>query len=141
MLGKNTYLAVRKIPSGSITASNAFGSILDGAAPFSVDAMVRVIELVTNKSVLKIDGIIDFGLHEEGVYVKLPGYPTIYSNNSAGTVSKNQWIHIAVTSDGSRVSVYIDGILNCSTFCTSARVNQDCRTDCKADWCEYKIAN
>lgn len=125
MLGKNTYLAVRKIPSGSITTSNAFGSILDGAAPFSVDAMVRVIELVTDKSVLKIDGVIDFGLHEEGVYAKLPGYPAIYSNNSAGTLRKNDWIHIAVTSDGSRVSVYIDGVLNCSTFCTSTRSNSN----------------
>jgi len=54
MIGKNTYFAMRKSVKGSVTAENRLGSLLNGTAAFSVDAMVRVMELATDKSVLKI---------------------------------------------------------------------------------------
>ena len=55
MIGKNTYFAMRKSVKGSVTAENRLGSLLNGTAAFSVDAMVRVMELTTDKSVLKIE--------------------------------------------------------------------------------------
>ena len=51
MTGKNTYFALRKSIKGSVTAENRLGSLLNGMAAFSVDAMVRVMELTTDKSV------------------------------------------------------------------------------------------
>ena len=44
MIGKNTYFAMRKSVKGSVTAENRLGSLLNGTAAFSVDAMVRVME-------------------------------------------------------------------------------------------------
>ena len=41
MIGKNTYFAMRKSVKGSVTAENRLGSLLNGTAAFSVDAMVR----------------------------------------------------------------------------------------------------
>lgn len=125
MLGKTSYIAARKILTGSISYVNNLGDILDGMTPFSVDAMVRVMELLNDKSILTIDGLIDFGIHGEGLYVKIPGYSTIFSNDQVGTLRKDEWIHVAVTSDGNRVSLFIDGVLNCSTFCTSKRANKN----------------
>ena len=86
MIGKNTYFAMRKSVKGSVTAENRLGSLLNGTAAFSVDAMVRVMELTTDKSVLKIEGIIDFGIHENGIYVKLPGYPGYLLEQLTGDV-------------------------------------------------------
>ena len=123
MIGKNTYFAMRKSVKGSITAENRLGSLLNGTAAFSVDAMVRVMELTTDKSVLKIEGIIDFGIHENGIYVKLPGYPVIYSNSSQGTLKTEEWFHIGMTTDGSRVSLYLEGNYNCCVFGQAAGAN------------------
>ncbi len=113
MIGKNTYIAMRKLSNASVTSENHLGKVMDGTAVFSVDAMVRVSELETDKSVLKIEGIIDFGIHGECVYVKLPGYPSIYSNSTQGSIKKEEWFHIGMTTDGSRVSLYLDGCYNC----------------------------
>ena len=63
MIGKNTYIAMRKLSNASVTSENHLGKVMDGTAVFSVDAMVRVSELETDKSVLKIEGIIDFLKH------------------------------------------------------------------------------
>lgn len=123
MIGKNTYFAMRKSVKGSVTAENRLGSLLNGTAAFSVDAMVRVMELTTDKSVLKIEGIIDFGIHEDGIYVKLPGYPVIYSNSSQGTLKTEEWFHIGMTTDGSRVSLYLEGNYNCCVFGQAAGAN------------------
>lgn len=123
MIGKNTYFAMRKSVKGSVTAENRLGSLLNGTAAFSVDAMVRVMELATDKSVLKIEGIIDFGIHEDGIYIKLPGYPVIYSNSSQGTLKTEEWFHIGMTTDGSRVSLYLEGNYNCCVFGQAAGAN------------------
>ena len=123
MTGKNTYFALRKSIKGSVTAENRLGSLLNGMAAFSVDAMVRVMELTTDKSVLKIEGIVDFGIHEDGVYVKLPGYPVIYSNRSQGALKVDEWFHIGMTTDGSRVSLYLDGNYNCCVFGQASGAN------------------
>ncbi|WP_336533992.1 LamG-like jellyroll fold domain-containing protein [Bacteroides acidifaciens] len=123
MIGKNTYFAMRKSVKGSVTAENRLGSLLNGTAAFSVDAMVRVMELATDKSVLKIEGIIDFGIHEDCVYVKLPGYPVIYSNRSQEVLKTDEWFHIGMTTDGSRVSLYLEGNYNCCVFGQAAGAN------------------
>ena len=123
MTGKNTYFALRKSIQGSVTAENRLGSLLNGTAAFSVDAMVRVMELTTDKSVLKIEGIVDFGIHEDGVYVKLSGYPVIYSNRSQGALKADEWFHIGMTTDGSRVSLYLEGNYNCCVFGQAAGAN------------------
>lgn len=123
MRGKTSYIAMRKPQNGSVTVGNRYGNSLDGASAFSISSMIRVQELSTEKSVLKIDGLVEIGLRNEQVYVKMPGYPVLYSNSSAGSVEKAVWTHIGMTTDGSRVSLYINGVLNCSGFGTATGVN------------------
>lgn len=126
MVGKNTYFALRKSTVGSVMAENRFGSVLDGTVDFSVDAMIRPIELEVDKSVLKIDGIVDFGIHKKGIYIKIPGCPIIYSNDKQGMLRENEWCHIGMTTNGSTVSLYIEGVFNCSVFVnTSLRTNEN----------------
>jgi hypothetical protein len=77
-----------------------------------MDAWVRPVDVYTKKSILSQDGIFDFGIDGENVYLSLDGFPTFVSAPQQGVVEQDVWTHVCVVYNGSGFLFFINGLPN-----------------------------
>jgi hypothetical protein len=93
-------------------AKSEIGLPLNASQPFSIDAWVRPVDVYAQKSILRQEGVIDFGVDRDMVYLSIDGYPTIISMPQQGVVEKDVWTHICAVYNGSGFFLYVNGVPN-----------------------------
>jgi hypothetical protein len=111
------YLAARFYPNATASIDD-IGITLDGSQPFSLGIWTRTPDLNTEKLLLEQQGVLSLKLRQANIAAQITGAPTIVTTPQKSKLRPNTWHYIGLTYDGSKISIYIDGELNCSAFVT-----------------------
>lgn len=93
------------------TSAN-LGLALDGSAPFTIDAWLKLDGLCASASILSQEGAFSFGVAGESVTLEITRLPPVVSDPSLQPLTAIDWHHVAVTFVGGQVRLYIDGQFN-----------------------------
>lgn len=88
------------------------GVVLDGSAPFTIDAWINFNGLCSMAGILSQQNGFNFGIVGNALCLQIPGYPQILSDSSVQALDDIDWHYVAVTFDGTSVRFYINGQFN-----------------------------
>ena len=89
------------------------GINLNGSKDFSVDAWVNFNGLCSSTSIIAKEGVFEFGLWGNTVFMQITGYAPAMCDPESTTLDDGDWHYICVTYDTSGgVRFYIDGQFN-----------------------------
>ena len=118
--GANDYIAVGNCPAGSFTIS---AWVYDTHADTAADVFSAVYSANGEEIWLGVEE--DDG---DGPYVRMHvGGGSDHVNTAAGTFTKNKWVHLVGTWDGSTAAIYINGVSQ--TLTTSGTPNNPSAAD------------
>lgn len=101
------YIALKISTDGCVSAQET-GMVVDGKHMFSIEAWIRLNGMGEGISILKKDGVFNFGVSHGKLYFRF-GDLDIFQTSSKIKVNSEMWHHIAVTYDKSCLFFYVNG--------------------------------
>ncbi len=101
------YIAL-KIPTDGCVSVQEAGMVMDGKHMFSIEAWIRLNGMGEGISILKKDGVFNFGVSHGKLYFRF-GDLDVFQTSSKIKVNSEMWHHIAVTYDKSCLFFYVNG--------------------------------
>lgn len=108
-----SYFETDFFVTGGASAPGLSALPLNGSVPFTVDAWIRFGSVQQRADALFQDGIFRIGAIGTQAYVEINGYPALCSDGIANPIQQNAWHYLAAVYDGTNLSLYIDGVLDC----------------------------
>lgn len=106
------YIALCADRNTDIEVSSDIGLKINGADNFTLDAWIRISDVVTRQVFFRQEDGFTMGTADRGFFLAMKGYPILTSDNSRGSITAGSWTHLCVVCSASQFYFYIDGVFN-----------------------------
>ncbi len=108
------YMALHLDGLSQATADPDTSIRINGSVDFTMDAWIRLAENVPPQTIIAQDGVFALAVKNKSLVFSITGLPAVTTSSAKQAIEADKWQHVCVVFAAPRLSLYIDGKLNCT---------------------------